>query len=673
MSNPNTAIFPNTLATDLNLPPGTDNYSSSLTSGITNVATSIPVAAVPANFPCIITIDNEEILITNATGLNLNVFQRGYNGTAAASHNASAVVNGNITSWHLNQAFAEIKSIQAQLTVPLNFTAQTPGGSLTSGITNTITLSPVPAGVNGTDTHHYLYISGGTGTAEAVLITGGTATAGSSTGTITFVPANNHSGAWTIGSATAGIKEAQVNLGTNGGIIQLPAGIITTHASIIIDNVNSVILRGAGRESTQLTADLAVTPIIQFGDFANSIIAYSSGCENMMVTRAAGTIPANSIGVYYNNFARGICRNAMFLQSYYNMEAANSGVGLTLTDVAFGRSSFAHLFLNSAIEIYGNNLEFGINAEGTTNVPTYLMLISGATNTVQVANGRFLGPGGAPAQYAFGFTNLTGAAANAYFTFTNCNFESINQLIFSDASVNGEINYITFVNCRITGNAGSPAAAINLNAATILTQWQFIDCIIGSFSSFNLTNCQYLMIQNCVISCAQTYTGGGVATLQYTNNVSSSNVIFTGAFNGELVIGGNFNTGGTFSFSGVTGNLNVFANKDTSVSGNYVIPGSLITGNGPNFIPEASETGANNALVATLTNCNIVPGTIINIQIAHTLQAGANTLNFNAEGAVAIKSHLNPANNIATGYVVGSVLTLVRVTTPGQAWVDMSQ
>lgn len=86
-------------------------------------------------------------------------------------------------------------------------------GTLTGASLATITFTttnPCPWGVNGSDANHYLYISGGTGTAEPVLISGGTAVAGGTSGTITFTPANNHTGAWTITSATGGIKEADI-------------------------------------------------------------------------------------------------------------------------------------------------------------------------------------------------------------------------------------------------------------------------------------------------------------------------------------------------------------------------------------------------------------------------------------------------------------------------------
>ena len=80
-------------------------------------------------------------------------------------------------------------------------------GTLNVG-TNSIVLSPVPYGVNGSNTNHYLYISGGTGAAEAVPITGGSAVSGAASGSIYVTCANAHSGAWTIATATGGIQEA---------------------------------------------------------------------------------------------------------------------------------------------------------------------------------------------------------------------------------------------------------------------------------------------------------------------------------------------------------------------------------------------------------------------------------------------------------------------------------
>lgn len=117
-------------------------------------------------------------------------------------------------------------------TAKYNFQAQAPGGTLTASTPATITMTPVPYGINGADTGHYVYISGGTGTAESCLITGGTATSGSSSGTITCTPRNSHSGGWTVSSATAGIQEALVQAGTTPIEVILPYGDVTVHGPV---------------------------------------------------------------------------------------------------------------------------------------------------------------------------------------------------------------------------------------------------------------------------------------------------------------------------------------------------------------------------------------------------------------------------------------------------------
>lgn len=87
-----------------------------------------------------------------------------------------------------------------------------------------------------------------------------------------------------------------------------------------------------------------------------------------------------------------------------------------------------------------------------------------------------------------------------------------------------------------------------------------------------------------------------------------------------------------------------------------------------------TESGANNAITANLTDAkgNTIPltaGLEVKIKIAHSLQAGANTFAVNGTSKN-IKSHNNPANNIGTAYVSGSIVHLMY---DGTQWQDMSQ
>lgn len=138
--------------------------------------------------------------------------------------------------------------------VSRNFTPQSPGGSLAVGA-NTITLRPVPQGVNGTNTNHYLYISNGTGAAEAVRITGGSAVAGATSGTITFTCANTHTVAWTIQSATAGIQESLYSVLAPGVQVAVPHGSYTIYAQIYVPYQRTAWIVGAGWSATVINVD----------------------------------------------------------------------------------------------------------------------------------------------------------------------------------------------------------------------------------------------------------------------------------------------------------------------------------------------------------------------------------------------------------------------------------
>jgi len=110
-----------------------------------------------------------------------------------------------------------------------NFVATNGSGisstSLTAG-NNTVTFQSVPKGVNGSDSNHRVYVSGGVGTAESCLINGGSGSAGNQSGSIRINCAYSHSGAFSISSATGGLAEAQQSLVSAGG------GIITINQSI---------------------------------------------------------------------------------------------------------------------------------------------------------------------------------------------------------------------------------------------------------------------------------------------------------------------------------------------------------------------------------------------------------------------------------------------------------
>jgi hypothetical protein len=92
---------------------------------------------------------------------------------------------------------------------------QTIATALTGGSLSTVTLVPCPVGIFGSDATSFVYISSAP-TETVQLAGGGSCTPGATSGTIVFTPVNNHSGGYTIGSASAGIQETITDAAANG-------------------------------------------------------------------------------------------------------------------------------------------------------------------------------------------------------------------------------------------------------------------------------------------------------------------------------------------------------------------------------------------------------------------------------------------------------------------------
>ncbi len=140
---------------------------------------------------------------------------------------------------------------------------------------NTVTLSPCPKGLNGSDTDHYVYIAT-TGMAEAAKITGGTCTSGAAIGTIIFTATQTHSAGYTVQSASGGIKEASVDARfapTN------PTGTVQSGNVIVPPGYQAAIYAPLYIEASDQTIDFTTSivecnmvnlPCIKLGDDTNS-------------------------------------------------------------------------------------------------------------------------------------------------------------------------------------------------------------------------------------------------------------------------------------------------------------------------------------------------------------------------------------------------------------------
>lgn len=228
---------------------------------------------------------------------------------------------------------AEFAALPQVNSADYNFTAQTPGGTLTGSSLATVTLTPGPLGVKSGDV---LYVSGGSGTAEVVSVTGGTCTgAGNVACTVQFTPANSHSGSWNIASATSGLEEAINALPGNTGSVYVPPGPIGYCGTLVVPT--GVRIYGAGDSSLLVPCSSSqVMMSISNAPIGNIEIDHLQFDGTGVQTANANTVSA--IKVVNSNWIK-----------LHDLTFRNTQTALNLDRLSYSNVSHVNLYDNSAI------------------------------------------------------------------------------------------------------------------------------------------------------------------------------------------------------------------------------------------------------------------------------------------------------------------------------------
>ena len=168
----------------------------------------------------------------------------------------NGVFSGSLTSKSINtQVYAGAYNFPAYFCTGSGPIACSPGGSSTSSIaagSNTVTVAPVPGGMNGSNVSYAVYFSGGSGSPESCSVTGGTAVSGSPSGTLIFTCAHTHTGAFSIQSSTSGVREAVIDAPT-GSTIYMPNGTVAMDNMVVDRQVSLVGQSNGGTTLVPLT------------------------------------------------------------------------------------------------------------------------------------------------------------------------------------------------------------------------------------------------------------------------------------------------------------------------------------------------------------------------------------------------------------------------------------
>ena len=497
-----------------------------------------------------------------------------------------------------------------------NFGSQSPGGSLTGGILATVTLTPCPVGVTGSDTNHWLYVSGGTGTAEAVLISGGSCTSGLGTGSVQFTPVNNHTGAWSIGPATGGWQEAVNSAIQTGTILGYPYGTATFHAAVTIpSNANMAF---TCLNSTQ-------TCVVRASDYLSGDLFYVNGnCSSPAVLAWYQLSIDDGLGT-----SGGAIHEVCAQGNISNISVNHSGSTGGATGLLF--DSVSSVFSNNFLYFSSSTTATGLSIVGNVAKPTIIYFTGGS----------FFLPVGTGTTYAVDMT----AGDNVVFDHVN----------FSGASVELNIHPGSCPNCtgalKVLGGGFDNyyLNAIRLTpSSTTMDGSQIIGAQIDGASSGTNT---YGIDWGC------TTTGA------FTNAVFTGNTIQQNGYSG-ICIGTSTNP--TYSSTSLSGNV-IRANNTRSHSGDGGVLLATTTGvsiSGGNII--TGNTGC--GICTSGSNAHVsVTGNNIDSNTTPLSNATAMPTDFTWSGnngqAGSIALPNGQSDNVNAG-----VATLLRVTGPSSSY-----
>jgi hypothetical protein len=485
------ARYPSSVAADAALKIAANRVQTTLRGSIGTGDTIITVSDASRLVPdMLLSADSEILSISSISGNNLTVV-RGFDGTVPACHSSGTTLRAEIDAWHHNALAAEITAIEQALgpnlsnisstdqgirSTAYNFGAQTPGGSLIVG-SNVVTLTPVPQGVNGTDPHHYLYVSGGTGTPEPCRIIGGTAIGGSPTGTVIIQCAFTHSGNWTIRSATAGIAEAVQVIQDPGGIVHVPAGTHTIYGTTCVHNKQGVRILGDGFYGTWIQTTYTGGTLFMFEQTGGG----AAGGNSLEYMTIVG--PNNPAAT---NYAVSVDGQVSWFLRYVNISQVANGVRIV------NNVNSDMLFFEHVVVSYFNGIAYNILGANSQTF-NHCSAIRGTDVTSigwQVTRtGALVVQGGYSFHVGYGMLiNPDEFAANLWVTDFNADTSS-NDGIRIVPSGSGFVESAVFVNTWTCNGQGNGVYMGTVGASSRIESVQFLGhrAIINSYAGFVIT------------------------------------------------------------------------------------------------------------------------------------------------------------------------------------------
>jgi hypothetical protein len=327
----------------------------------------------------------------------------------------------------------------------------------------------------------------------------------------------------------------------NGGIIYFPPTSLGYRTSGTITVPPDRTLQGLtlsaneNISSATIVGDLAVSPVL----YLTPTTSIGSGLVNIGVSRAAGLVPAGSVGIYIQDQRYTKLENVRVWRAALGFHIDGS-LGTTANRVITSQITEAHWLLQDAIQTRLTNSACGQDGSSDTACNEYMKIV-GNTDTLQVVNCQFNHGSVNYALRWLRFENYTGV--NGQFQFANCYVEMCNALFSQAASV-------APVRIALLGCGLNP-----------FPNWDDGTLFSGFFTELTMQGCPLVLPQVTLVNptrCSidgnyflDTVTINGATVSTFSGNICNVNLALAGVMAGFSCYGNAINGGFNDASSGV--------------------------------------------------------------------------------------------------------------------------
>jgi len=323
-----------------------------------------------------------------------------------------------------------------------------------------------------------------------------------------------------------------------------------------------------------LLFDLSVPTCVTLG--GTSANNGSATIKGMTVTRAAGTIPAGSIGVLNQNTYGAIIedvpstRHAIGIK--HKGDQNTQGIATMVNRFYTGAITDTHELIDSFPEIRHNQCRYGMDGPGDVNCNGFVGIQGGSTtnaangpNTISYVNSQFNQGQNTVANWLIFANKLPGSISDTeYFVFDTCYIETVANGIYSDATWT-QLNALQISNTKFNMPTNIPF--LSLDPATTPNDWT-IDGFLcgGTFVLAPLTQMNFVNVANAIFNGAVSVTGVGNSSVAFTGNTYKNGLTVAGSYGnaGSGTFKGGGITSGVLTYTGTGGSFDIYPYNGTA-------------------------------------------------------------------------------------------------------------